>query len=68
MAQSVIPVGGDQDGGKQNISHFLVEEVQPVVRLCHQSRFGRTCVVVLRALHKKSQDVRVTGDGSHPSP
>lgn len=67
MAQCVIPGGGDQDGGEKNISHFTVEEVQPVVWLCHQSGFGMTCVLVFRALHKKGQYKRVTVDESHPS-
>lgn len=65
MAQCVIPGGGDQNGSEKNISHFPVEEVQPVVRLCHQSGFGMTCVV-FRALHKNGQNKKVTGDGSHP--
>lgn len=52
MAQRVIPSGGDQDGGEKNIRHFPVEEVQPGVRLCHQSGFGMTLVLIFRALHK----------------
>lgn len=62
MAQCVIAGGGDQEAGEKNISHFPVEEVQPGVRLCHQSGFGMTCDVVVRALHKNSQN-----NGSPPS-
>lgn len=54
MAQRVIAGGGDQEGGEKNISHFPVEEVQPVDRLCYLSGFGTTCVLVFRALHKKN--------------
>lgn len=68
MTQGVIPGGGDQNGGEKNISHFAVKEVQPIVRLCHQSGFGMTCVLVFRALHKNSKRVpnSVTGGRSQP--
>lgn len=63
MAQRVIAGGGDQEGGEKNISHFPVEEVQPVDRLCYLSGFGTTCVLVFRALHKKT----VRTMGPHPA-
>lgn len=67
MAQCVIPGGGDQDRGEKDISHFPVEEVQPVVRLCHQSGFGTARVLVFRALHTNSQNKRVTGGRVPPT-
>lgn len=67
MAQCVIPSGGDQDGGEKNISHLPVEEVQPVVRLCHESGFGMTRVLIFQALHKNQNKRACFQEGSHPA-
>lgn len=59
MAQRVVAFNGDQHRGEKYVSHLLVKEVHPVVRLRHQGGFGFAGDVPLRALHKMKKEARV---------
>lgn len=50
VAESAVPQSRDQHRSEQDIFHPTVEEVNSVVRLCHQGRHGTACVITFRAL------------------
>lgn len=66
VAQRVVPGGGDQDGGEEDVPHFPVEEVQPVVGLSHQGGLGAARVLVLGALRTKKKTKQKKCKGNKP--